>query len=458
MFSSPESLNAITLAGKRFLIVTLGCFRNEYESDLIRSYLSSMNMVEADSLEKADVIIVNTCGFIREACEESIDTIFEIDRVKTELGRNSPVIVLGCMAQRYRHELFEVLEEVQAVMGIHWAGDILSAIEKVLSGRRFCGGFEPGAKTVNLRSIDSTNPYLIVRISDGCDRKCSFCTIPVIRGKHKSLKPEEIIEEIERFTMENEREVILVAQDLTSYGKDLDKGTDLVTLLKMITRIQGVRWIRLMYLQPEGITDELIDEVASNEKICKYFDIPFQHSSERILRLMGRPGSGYEFLRLIGKIREKIPEAAIRTTLMVGFPGENQSDFEILESFVMEARFDWLGVFKYSDEEGTTAFAMKYKIDEATIRERYDKILSLQEYIEQEKASALIGKELELIIEGESDIPGHNFRGRSYREAPEIDGTVYVDVSPGANFWPSAGDFVKSRIVGIEGIDPVAKI
>lgn len=458
MFSSPESLKTIPLTGKRFLIVTLGCFRNEYESDIIRSYLGLRNMVETDSIEETDVVIVNTCGFIREACDESIDTVFEIDRIRAELGRNIPIIVLGCMAQRYRYELFDEMREAQAVLGIHWAGEIENAIATAFRGERFCGGFKPSVKGHCLRLINSSNSYLIVRISDGCDRNCAFCTVPLIRGRYRSLKPEEITEQIARLTEEKEREVILVAQDLTSYGKDLDRKTNLVTLLEKISRIRGVRWIRLMYLQPEGITDQLIDTVARNEKICKYLDIPFQHSSERILKLMGRTGSGSEFLRLIEKIREKIPEVAIRTTLMVGFPGEDERDLENLESFVMRARFDWVGLFKYSDEEGTCSFAMKPKIDESTMGERYDKILSLQECIEQEKASALIGRELELVIEGESDIPGHKFRGRSYREAPEIDGTVYVDFSPEVHFRLSAGDFVKSRVIGIEGLDPVAQV
>jgi len=415
-------------------------------------------MAEVKSLEEADVVIVNTCGFIREACEESIDTILEIDRLKTNLRIKPPIIVLGCMAQRYRRELFLEMKESQAVLGCHWTGELEKAIAKTLEGSRFCGGFEPSGKSGVTRLVDSSNTYLIVRISDGCDRSCAFCTIPSFRGRFRSVSPEEIIKEIRMLTLQREREIILVAQDLTSYGLDLLPKTDLSSLIEMISKIEGVRWIRLLYLQPDGITDKLIDEIAQNEKICKYLDIPFQHSSPAVLRRMGRKGSKEEFLGLIWKIRERIPQVAIRTTLMVGFPKESESDFDNLVSFVEEARFDWVGLFKYSDEEGTTSYSMEGKIDEATANERYDTILSLQERIEEEKVSRLVGSELELVIDGNSDLPEYKFRGRSYREAPEIDGSVYVKVPPAASLHLSPGDFVNSRIIDVEGLDPVAQV
>ncbi|MBN1288298.1 MAG: 30S ribosomal protein S12 methylthiotransferase RimO [Actinobacteria bacterium] len=435
-----------------YCLITLGCFRNEVESDNFRSALRSWGHEEVGSVEEAEFIIVNSCGFISDACDEGIDTILKIDDIRNGMVRRAPIIVAGCMSQRYGTALMEEMPEICAVVGVDWGENLRDAVAAVTSGNKYAE--EPGVPRMTscARSIDSSdNATLLVRISDGCDGQCSFCTIPGIKGPHESREPHDIVNEVRKLSSSSEREVVLVGQDLTSYGKDLAGDVDLAGLLRMLSAVDNVHWIRLLYLQPQGLTGDLLEEMIANPKVCNYFDLPFQHASASVIKRMGRSGDAEAYLETVEKIRKMDPCAAVRTTIIVGFPGEGEDEFAELRGFVKEAGFDWLGVFCFRPEEGTKAAGFSGRVNDEEAVSRYNILLGIQEAVEYSKQELLIGEELEVVIEDRSDLSGYDFIGRSFREAPVVDGVIYLKHDESAEI--GIGDFRVAVITGREGLD-----
>jgi ribosomal protein S12 methylthiotransferase len=446
---------------KRFLIVTLGCFRNEVESDLMRSALTSLGLEETSSMRNANIVLINTCGFISEACDEGIDTILELDEIGAGLNEKPPMLAVGCMSQRYGEALMREMPEISGVIGTGWQDSLADAVRELLEGGRYEKTIRPPRMSRVRRTIDSSdNATLFVRIADGCDRKCRFCAIPSIRGKYESRPARDICEEISRLCAGREREVVLVAQDLTSYGRGLGDRTDIVALIRRITTIPEVRWLRLLYLQPEGLTTKLVQEMSENSRVCDYFDIPFQHGSESVLRRMGRPGNADAYLRLIETIRGHSPEASLRSTFMVGYPGETKEEFGELVRFIQEARFDWLGAFVFSAEKGTEAASLPGRVPAEVAVSRYNMLIEVQDRIEESALSRFEGRMLEVVVDGISEIEPYELVGRSYREAPVVDGVIYLrrgeDVARPATRAP--GEFTEALITGREGLDLVGYI
>jgi ribosomal protein S12 methylthiotransferase len=447
------------LRGRAYFLVTLGCFRNEVESDMLRSALAGLGMVERRKVEDAQVVLVMTCGFIREACDEGIDTILELDGIVSGEGGAAPLVVLGCMGQRYSGSLLDEMPELSAVLGCSWRSCVRDALLAVLDGGSYCGGIAEGGHIDASRSIDSSeNSTLLVKVADGCDRACGFCTIPQIKGPYVSRRPADILAEVAGLSEGREREVILLAQDLTSYGVDLAGGMSGITgLLDGLSELEWVRWIRMLYLQPEGLTAELIEAVAAGEKVCSYFDVPFQHASERVLRSMGRPGSSEEHLGLVERIRSSVVGAAVRSTVMVGYPGETDADFAELMAFIETARFDWLGAFIFSPEEGTAAAQLGGTVPSEVALSRYNMVVEAQDKVEAGGLDRLLGRELEVVIDDVCELEPYDLIGRSYREAPVVDGSIYL-VRKEHRGGSTPSGFTRARITGHEGLDLVGEI
>lgn len=355
--------------------------------------------------EEAEILVINTCGFIESAKKEAIDTILEMADYKSKSCKK--LIVTGCLVERYKEELEKALPEVDLFIPIKEYDKIFDKLDYMK------------------RTITTGQNYAYLRIADGCSNYCTYCAIPYIRGPLKSRTLEDVLEEAKRLSKEGYKEIILVAQDTARYGMDIYGESKLVELLKELCKLD-FKWIRFLYAYPEMITDELIDVVANNEKICNYFDIPIQHISDTVLKRMGRKSNGASIREVIQKIRNKIPDVVIRTSLIVGFPGEKESDFDELYSFVKETKFERLGVFKYSKEEGTPAVKLKEQIPEERKEERYDQIMSLQQEVSAENNQKIIGQKLECIIDGLTD-DGEMYVTRSYRDVPDTDGFVFVN-------------------------------
>lgn len=398
-------------------IVTLGCPKNIADSEALRERLVEAGIRVLESPEKASLIIVNTCGFIEDAKRESIEEILRLLRLKKN---GTEIIPVGCLVKRYKKELEKELPEIETFFGINEEEKIVHYIKKRLKAF----GSETGP-------VCHPQSYAYIKISDGCRRRCSFCAIPGIKGRYKSIEPERILREAERFVSSGAKELILVGQEISSYGVDRKDFPSLKELLKAISSIPGDFWIRLLYLHPASITDEILHEIATNKKICKYLDIPLQHSEERILRLMKRPGSKETYRKLIERIRRLIPDVTLRTTFIVGFPGETEKDFRGMLEFVREMEFDRLGAFKYSREEGTPAFNLKGQVSEKVKARRYDELMRLQAGISLKKNLSLIGRKMRCLIE---EVQGSRGFGRLESQAPEIDGIVIIkgrDLKPG---------------------------
>lgn len=398
-------------------ITTLGCPKNQVDSENLLRLFDSDTFAYTDDIDESDILLINTCGFIREAKEESIEEILRLATAKNQ--NHKKLIVFGCLAKRYKDELIREIPEIDAIFGVGEEKEII----------KYCKNLQLNKKDEVRNIKNSTNhpetslsSYAYLKIADGCDRRCTFCVIPSIRGRFKSIDPEQIISNAEFHLSNGVRELILVAQDITSYGKDL-KGYNLVSLLKDLASINGNFKIRLLYLYPSDISDELIALIAEEDKIQKYLDIPLQHSEDKILRLMGRRGTKKEYLKIIRKIRRSIPGVALRTSFIVGFPGETELDFQGLLDFNEEVRFDRLGVFKYSREEGTLAERYKSQIPEKVKERRYNEIMIRQAAISYEKNKELLGKTYEAIVD---EIDGSVIIARLYSHAPEIDGVVII--------------------------------
>ena len=424
---------------KNVSIVTLGCSKNEVDSEIMQSVMDRDFFTYTSELEEADVIIVNTCGFIEAAKEESIDTIIEMAQYKVE-GNCKHLILAGCLAQRYSNELIEEIPEVDAIMGtgnIKDLNDILNNLDKknkIIEINNIDNEYLEGVK----REVNS--PFAYLRISEGCDNLCTYCIIPQLRGKHRSRKMEDILTEANNLVEDGVKEIIIIAQNTSDYGIDLYGEFSLYKLLDEMSKIEGLYLIRLLYLYPDNIDDKLIDTIKNNNKIAKYVDMPLQHASDNVLKLMNRRTSKEAIKGIITKLRDNIPEMVIRTTFIVGFPGETESDYNELYDFIKEVKFDKLGVFTYSREENTPAYSLPNQVDEEVKDKRRDAIMELQLKISENLMSNKLGNVYHVMIEEFAE--ENLYVGRSFMDAPEIDGVVYVNSSEDLEI----GDIVKVKI------------
>ena len=409
--------------------ISLGCDKNLVDSEVMLGLCrkEGINIIQEE--EKADVIVINTCCFINDALEESIDTILQAGKLK-ETGNCKAIIVAGCLGQRYEKEIFDELPEVDAILGTTEYESIVEAVKAVLEGKKIktLGDFDKVMKDENNsinRVVTTAGHYAYLKIAEGCDSHCTYCVIPSLRGKYRSRSMESLIEETKTLAEQGVKELILVAQDTAVYGKDIYGKSVLDELLKNICKVDGIEWVRLLYCYPENITDETIEVMASEKKILHYLDMPVQHGSDSVLKRMGRRSTAKLIKEKVEKLRKAMPDIAIRTSIITGFPQENGEEFGALAEFIQDISFDRLGVFTYSREEGTPAAKMDGQISEELKQERKDIIMDIQRNISAEKCRSFEGKELKVIIEGK--LPDDNiYCARSYRDAPEIDGLVFV--------------------------------
>ena len=423
--------------------VSLGCAKNLVDTEVMLGIMQSHGIELTANPADADILIVNTCAFILSAKEESITTILNLAEYKQN-GRCRSLIVAGCLGQLYRRELLDEMPEADAIIGTGAWNRIMEAIEETLSGRRvvLIGERELiyDAETPRLRTTPDYTAY--VKISEGCNNRCAFCTIPLIRGKQISRPIEDIRAEVESLAAQGVKEINLIAQDTTAYGLDLYGKPKLVELLRELVKTD-IHWIRILYAYPRRFTDELIDLIAAEPKICNYVDLPLQHASNDILKRMNRPDTRESIEELLNKIRERIPNVAIRSTFIVGFPGETDEDFLELKNFLQTQRLDKVGIFTYSREEDTPAYDFPDQISEEVMQERYHDLMSMQSLISQELNEELEGHELEVLIENRDEEVPEVVAGRSYRDAPEVDGLVYIE-NDGRS---KAGDIVRVKVL-----------
>ena len=407
-----------------------------------------------DSEEIADVIVINTCCFIHDAKEESIQTILEMAEYK-KAGSCKALIVTGCLAQRYKQEIIDEIEEVDAVLGTTSYDKIVEAIDEALAGHTSVEMTDIDALPLveSKRLVTTGGHFAYLKIAEGCDKHCTYCIIPKIRGNFRSVPIERLLKEAEDLVAQGVKEIILVAQETTLYGKDLYGEKSLHKLLRELCKISGLRWIRILYCYPEEITDELIQVIKEEDKICNYLDLPIQHASDGILKRMGRRTSKEQLVEIIGKLRKEIPDIAIRTTLITGFPGETQEQHEELMEFVDEMEFDRLGVFTYSPEEDTLAAVMPDQIPEDVKEDRQAELMELQQEIAFDLAEEMIGREVLVMIEGK--VADENaYVGRTYKDAPNVDGLIFVESEEEL----MSGDFARVRITGALEYDLMGEI
>lgn len=410
----------------KLALISLGCSKNLVDSEHYLGILSKRKEMELTSeLSEADIVIVNTCGFIGDAKEESIETILEVSEFK-ETGNLKKLIVAGCLAQKYSEEILKELPEVDAVIGTGDIDKIEKVVDEILENKKVVETknmtFLANANTERVLTTASHTAYL--KISEGCNRACTYCIIPQMRGRLRSRSIEDIVEEAKRLVASGVREINLLAQETTEYGIDLYGDKKLAVLMKELCKIEGLKWLRTYYMHPEYVTDELIEVMKSEEKICKYFDVPIQHVSDNILRNMARAKSGEQVKDVLNRIRKAIPEATIRTTLIVGFPGETEENFQELMDYVREFEFDYAGVFKYSREEDTVAYNLPNQVPEEIKEKRYAELVNLQSEIAERKNRRLLGEEIEVMIDGVSSESEYLLEGRTRGQALEIDGKV----------------------------------
>jgi ribosomal protein S12 methylthiotransferase len=433
-------------------LVSLGCPKNLVDSEKLLKRLGEKGLRYCSSAEDADILMVNTCGFIEDAKRESIEEILRVAEVKKGKKR---LVVLGCLAQRFGADLKKEIPEIDALWGVGEEDRIAEYCERTMVGADPCArpeegqlqGVAPSAIGLSDRFIDT--PYAYLKIAEGCDRSCSYCVIPGIRGRFRSRPPDEILSEAEGLIGAGMKEIIVVAQDITSYGKDIG-GYDLSRLVGDIASISGDFWIRLLYLYPTAVDDRLIETVASEEKVCKYIDMPLQHASKKILGLMGRGGSADYFGKLIGRMRSAVPEVNVRTTFIVGFPQETEDDFEELVAFVDRIGFDRLGVFAFSKEEGTPSSRLKGQVPARIKKARYEKLMGKQAAISLAKNMSIVGRTFRVLVD---DVSDDITIGRLASQAPEIDGVVFVE---GGN--ARKGEFVTVEIVDAYDYDLKARL
>lgn len=438
------------------LFVSLGCDKNLVDTEKMLGILGKEGFTFTDSEEEADIIVVNTCCFIGDAKEESINTILEMAQYK-ESGRCKVLIAAGCLAQRYQEEVLKEIPEVDGILGTSSYHEIASVIRKVLEEKKtHVSCFHDIDELPNVssgRMVTTGGHYAFLKIAEGCDKHCTYCIIPSLRGKYRSVPMEELVKEAKELARKGAKELILVAQETTLYGVDLYGEKRLAALLRELAKISGINWIRLQYCYPEEITDELIQVIKEEDKICHYLDMPIQHASDAILRKMGRRTSQKELQDIIAKIRIAIPDIAIRTTLISGFPGETKKDHEILMKFVDEMEFDRLGVFPYSLEEDTPAALLPDQVPQEIKEERRDQLMELQQEIAFAHSEDMVGQILEVLIEGRVNDEAV-YVGRTYMDSPNVDGLIFVH----GDLELMSGDFIKVRVISAAEYDLIGEI
>lgn len=407
---------------KSFALISLGCAKNLVNSEQMIYLMTEAGYTLVSEPDGADLVIVNTCGFIDAAKSEAIDSILEMAELK-KAGRLGGIIVTGCLSERYKDSITDELPEIDTVLGVGSFGEIVKAADAVMAGRRLSLFGDQSAPIEEIPRVISTGPgWAYLRIAEGCNNFCAFCAIPFIRGRYRSRKMEDIVDEAKELAARGVKELIVIAQDITRYGTDLYGKRSLAALCRELAKIDGVEWIRLHYLYPDQFDNELIDELASNDKIVKYLDIPIQHINDKILKTMNRRGTGEEIRSLFKTLRERIPDLVLRTSLIAGLPGEGEAEFEELCEFLREARIERVGVFPFSPEEGTPAAAMEH-VDFEEAQRRADIILELQAPIMDEFCSGFVGRTIRVLCDGYDDESGLK-TGRSYADSPDIDGQV----------------------------------
>lgn len=438
----------------KILFVSLGCDKNLVDTEMMLSMLEERGYSFTDDEQEAEAVVVNTCCFIGDAKEESIQTILEFADQK-QAGGLKALIVCGCLGQRYREEIQKEIPEVDAVVGTNAIADIVAALDETLAGRARNHYRDLSLPPVagKAQSLTTGGHFAYLKIAEGCDKHCTYCIIPKVRGGYRSIPKEILIDEAKKLAEKGVKELILVAQETTLYGVDLYGRKELPGLLKELAAISGIYWIRILYCYPEEITDELIDVIAEEPKVCHYLDIPIQHASDEILGRMGRKTDQEALRAMIGKLRARIPDICLRTTLISGFPGETQEDFEELYRFVDEMEFDRLGVFPYSQEEDTPAALMEDQISEEVKASRRDELMELQQEIAFEKAEDMVGRVLMVMIEGKV-ADEDTYVARTYRDAPNVDGYLFLNTT--ANLM--TGDLVKVLVTDANEYDLIGEV
>ena len=438
----------------KVLFISLGCDKNLVDSEVMLKLLEKKGYQFTDDETEADIIIINTCCFIGDAKEESVNTILEMAEYRKS-GSCKALIVTGCLAQRYQKEILDEIEEVDAVLGTATYDSIAEAVDKALRGQKELH-FEDIDRLVpeqGGRVLTTGGHYAYLKIAEGCDKRCTYCIIPKLRGRFRSVPEERLLAEAEELARQGVKELILVAQETTVYGVDLYGEKRLPELLEKLAAIPGIRWIRVQYCYPEEITEELIQVIKKEPKICHYLDLPIQHASDRILKRMGRRTTQADLRRIIGRLRQEIPDICLRTTLITGFPGETEEDHEELMRFVDDCEFDRLGVFPYSPEEDTPAAAMPDQIPEEVKQDRRAELMELQQEIAFEKAEGMTGQELTVMIEGK--VADENaYVGRTYKDAPGVDGYLFLNTDETL----MSGDFARVRVTGAAEYDLIGEL
>jgi ribosomal protein S12 methylthiotransferase len=487
VLSLPEEAVA-TVAPKKIGFVSLGCPKNLVDSEVMMGLLSRGGAQITARAEDADIIVVNTCSFIETAKQESVDAILEMAQHKIA-GKAQKLIVAGCLVERYRNEIQKNIPEVDAVVGTGELQQILPAAglasplndagpfvilnsrpegdAREAAGRFSKDGWDGAIADLPNYLYDENTPRLLatpkysayIKIAEGCDHPCSFCIIPQLRGKFRSRRFESVVAEAQQLVKQGVREITLIGQDTTCYGEDLGLKDGLALLLERLAQIEDLRWVRFLYAYPNKITGKLLQTIAAHEKVCSYIDVPLQHASPAVLKNMKRGAGADIFLKSIEKMRREIPDLTLRTSFIVGFPGESLEDFEVLCEFVREAQFDWMGVFGYSDEEGAQAFASEdeAKVAPREIERRRKKLMSIQKQISRKKKHALVGEQFDLVMEGPSEETELLWQARTAMHAPEIDGTVYVN-DFGDHENVREGEFYRCEITEAHDYDLVARI
>ncbi len=438
----------------KILFVSLGCDKNLADTEMMLGMLRDRGYSFTDDEEEAEAVVVNTCCFIGDAKEESIHALLEMAERK-DSGQLKALIAAGCLAQRYREEIQEEIPQVDAIVGTMAIEDIADALEETLDGnpKNHYRGLDVAPPAYRNRILTTGGHYAYLKIAEGCNKRCTYCIIPRVRGDYRSIPMEELEAQAEILAARGVRELILVAQETTLYGVDLYGEKRLPGLLRRLARISGIYWIRLLYCYPEELTEELVETIAAEPKVCHYLDIPIQHASDSVLRRMGRRTTQEELRRQIKGLRERIPDICLRTTLISGFPGETQEDFEELYRFVNEMEFDRLGVFPYSQEEDTVAADMPDQIEEAVKEARRDELMELQQAVACDRAQDMIGKVMNVMVEGkvaEEDV----YVTRTYRDAPNVDGYLFLNTT--ANLM--TGDFVKALVTDSNEYDLIGEV
>ena len=436
------------------LFISLGCDKNLVDSEVMLGLLDKKGYQIVDSEEDADIIVVNTCCFIHDAKEESIQTILEMAEYKKE-GKLKALIVTGCLAQRYQQEIIDEIPEVDAVLGTTSYDHIVEAVEEALAGNGHVVLEDvdalPDVKEKGL--VTTGGHYAYMKIAEGCDKHCTYCIIPKLRGNYRSVPMEKLLAEAKDLADQGVKELILVAQETTVYGKDLYGEKSLHKLLRELCKISGIQWIRILYCYPEEIYDELIQTIKEEKKVCHYLDLPIQHASDAVLKRMGRRTSKAQLVEIIEKLRKEIPDISLRTTLITGFPGETQEQHEELKDFVDEMEFDRLGVFTYSPEEDTPAATMTEQIPEEVKEDRQAELMELQQEIAFDLAEDMVGREVLVMIEGK--VADENaYVGRTYKDAPNVDGLIFINTDEEL----MSGDFARVRVTGALEYDLIGEL